>query len=308
MWPTVEVESKCAQGEVICPLPGDNRTRRSAGGVDTAPAKDDQYREVRSWMRQHERRAGAYLMAWIDRLRGRSPATPPTLGPLPADVGVPDPAEPLYAGALVFGPSRVSARAGRIAARPSGCVAGGCWPPKITSVRSVAFPDFLVGPMKERVASRSDDAEVFHLVTGCGPASAEHAAGLVRCCRKAAELGGLTPHELRHTAASLAVSQGASVLALQRMLGHDKPNTTLDFYAALFDDDPDDAVTGPVRPPLNSLRSGCGRGSGGPGRLREESRLTCMDVVPSAGHVEHGSGDDLWFSGGRLVVEADYEL
>ncbi|WP_328390741.1 hypothetical protein [Nocardia sp. NBC_00416] len=41
----------------------------------------------------------------------------------------------------------------------------------------------------------------------------------------AAEAGleGSTPHEMRHTAASLAVSQGASVLAVQRMLGHDKP-------------------------------------------------------------------------------------
>ncbi len=31
---------------------------------------------------------------------------------------------------------------------------------------------------------------------------------------------GLTPHELRHTAASLAVKAGANVKALQRMLGH----------------------------------------------------------------------------------------
>jgi site-specific recombinase XerD len=30
----------------------------------------------------------------------------------------------------------------------------------------------------------------------------------------------LTPHELRHTAASLAVSAGANVKAVQRMLGH----------------------------------------------------------------------------------------
>lgn len=38
----------------------------------------------------------------------------------------------------------------------------------------------------------------------------------------AAEIGepGLTPHALRHTAASLAVSAGANVKALQRMLGH----------------------------------------------------------------------------------------
>lgn len=51
---------------------------------------------------------------------------------------------------------------------------------------------------------------------------------------------GLTPHELRHNAASIAVSAGASVLAVQRMLGHDKPSTTLNVYSDLFDHDLDD--------------------------------------------------------------------
>ena len=59
---------------------------------------------------------------------------------------------------------------------------------------------------------------------------------------KAAKVGPLTPHELRHTAASLAVSAGASVLALQRMLGHDKPSTTLDVYSDLFDEDLDEVA------------------------------------------------------------------
>ena len=44
----------------------------------------------------------------------------------------------------------------------------------------------------------------------------------------AAVIGGLTPHELRHTAASLAVSAGASVLGVQRLLGHEKAFMTLD--------------------------------------------------------------------------------
>jgi integrase len=59
---------------------------------------------------------------------------------------------------------------------------------------------------------------------------------------KAAEdagLSGLTPHELRHTAASLAVSAGANVKAVQRMLGHASAAMTLDVYSGLFDDDLD---------------------------------------------------------------------
>jgi integrase len=47
---------------------------------------------------------------------------------------------------------------------------------------------------------------------------------------------------LRHTAASLAVSAGANVKAVQRMLGHARASMTLDVYADLFDDDLDNVA------------------------------------------------------------------
>ena len=43
-----------------------------------------------------------------------------------------------------------------------------------------------------------------------------------------------TPHNLRDTAASLAVSAGANVKAVQRMLGHASVAMTFDIYAGLF--------------------------------------------------------------------------
>ncbi|SDR20922.1 Site-specific recombinase XerD [Tsukamurella pulmonis] len=49
----------------------------------------------------------------------------------------------------------------------------------------------------------------------------------------------VTPHDLRHAYASLAVSAGANVKALQRALGHAKASMTLDTYADLFDEDLD---------------------------------------------------------------------
>jgi integrase len=55
---------------------------------------------------------------------------------------------------------------------------------------------------------------------------------------RAAGLDGLTPHELRHTAATLAVSAGANPKAAQRMLGHKSAAMTLHVYSGLFDDDP----------------------------------------------------------------------
>lgn len=49
----------------------------------------------------------------------------------------------------------------------------------------------------------------------------------------------VTPHELRHTAASLAVQSGADVRAVQRVLGHASAAMILDVYADLFDGDLD---------------------------------------------------------------------
>ncbi len=49
----------------------------------------------------------------------------------------------------------------------------------------------------------------------------------------------MTIHDLRHTAASLAISAGANVKAIQKMLGHAFAAMTLDVYADLFDDDLD---------------------------------------------------------------------
>ena len=46
----------------------------------------------------------------------------------------------------------------------------------------------------------------------------------------------VTPHDPQHTAASLAVSTGANVKAVQRMLGHTSAAMTLDVYADLFED------------------------------------------------------------------------
>ena len=47
----------------------------------------------------------------------------------------------------------------------------------------------------------------------------------------------VTAHDLRHTAASLAISAGANPKAVQTMLGHASAVLTLDTYADLFPDD-----------------------------------------------------------------------
>ncbi|CPU91834.1 phage integrase [Mycobacteroides abscessus] len=67
-----------------------------------------------------------------------------------------------------------------------------------------------------------------------------HAASV---CQEADEtFPTITPHDLRHTAASLAISAGANVKAVQRMLGHARASMTLDTYADLFDADLDEVA------------------------------------------------------------------
>ena len=63
--------------------------------------------------------------------------------------------------------------------------------------------------------------------------------GWFQAAVKRAGVQKITPHDLRHTCASLAVSAGVNVLALQRMLGHTSAAMTLDTYSDLFDDDLD---------------------------------------------------------------------
>jgi integrase len=54
---------------------------------------------------------------------------------------------------------------------------------------------------------------------------------------KAVSVDGLTPHELRHTCASLAIAAGANVKVLQTVLGRKTATLTLDRYGHLFPDD-----------------------------------------------------------------------
>ncbi|MGK8522189.1 tyrosine-type recombinase/integrase [Nocardia asteroides] len=71
-------------------------------------------------------------------------------------------------------------------------------------------------------------------------------------------LDGMVPHGLRHTAASLAISAGANIKVVQKMLGHKTATLTLDLYGHLFDDDLDpvaDAMNRGALTAADSLRT-----------------------------------------------------
>jgi integrase len=112
--------------------------------------------------------------------------------------------------------------------------------PKNHQHRSVPIPSFLVDMLAEVVASKASiDASVFTTWRGKPLRNLNFRRDVFDRAAEDAGVRNLTPHELRHTAASLAVSAGANVKAVQAMLGHSSAAMTLDVYSGLFDDDLD---------------------------------------------------------------------
>lgn len=113
-------------------------------------------------------------------------------------------------------------------------------PPKGRKSRSVPLTGFMAGRMAERIKGLPRDALVFPAPRGGWLRSHNFKRRTYDPAVAAAELpANLWVHDLRHTAASLAVASGASVKSIQRMLGHTSAALTLDTYAGLFDQDLD---------------------------------------------------------------------
>lgn len=112
--------------------------------------------------------------------------------------------------------------------------------PKTHQRRTVPLARSLVEPLSLRCDGRDGGDYVFTSPQG-GPIRLDNWRRRVfDPAVLAAGLADVTPHDLRHTAASLAISSGASIKAVQRMLGHASAAMTLDRYGHLYGDDLDD--------------------------------------------------------------------
>jgi integrase len=109
--------------------------------------------------------------------------------------------------------------------------------PKGHERREVPIPAFLIEDLAHHVEGKDPDDLVF---TGVRRGGALRSQIFRRAAfdQAAAAIGvpGLHPHELRHTAASLAIAAGANVKVIQQMLGHKSATMTLDQYGHLFGD------------------------------------------------------------------------
>lgn len=111
--------------------------------------------------------------------------------------------------------------------------------PKSDEPRSVSIPEFLVFELDALTRGRAGAALVFDDGHGRHLKRPVSHSGWFAGAVERAGVPRVTIHDLRHTAASLAISAGVNVKALQRMLGHASAAMTLDVYGDLFDEDLD---------------------------------------------------------------------
>jgi integrase len=116
-------------------------------------------------------------------------------------------------------------------------------PTKGRKARTVPVPDFVLTELSLQCAGKAPGDLVFSAADGGYLPRPKSSNGWFKRAVERAEVQPITPHDLRHTCASLAVSAGVNVLALQRMLGHTSAKMTLDTYSDLFDDDLDAVAT-----------------------------------------------------------------
>jgi integrase len=115
-------------------------------------------------------------------------------------------------------------------------------PTKTGERRTVPLPHFLAEQLGAYLADRPHDPDdlVFTMPQG-GPLRASKWGE--RYFRPAAASAGLPErlrvHDLRHTAASLAIRENASVKIVRAMLGHRSATQTLDRYGHLYPSDLD---------------------------------------------------------------------
>lgn len=112
-------------------------------------------------------------------------------------------------------------------------------PTKGREERSVPVPEFVCDELSVQCQGKTPGELVFTNQHGVYLQRPKSSNGWLTRAVAAAKVQPITPHDLRHTCASLAVSAGVNVLALARMLGHKDPSVTLRVYADLFDTDLD---------------------------------------------------------------------
>ena len=121
--------------------------------------------------------------------------------------------------------------------RKMGLVEG---PTKNHTARTVPVPSFVARLLATEINDCDEAALVFPSARGGGHLTLGQARyTFTKAVSAVGDIDGIRLHDLRHTCASLAISEGASVKVVQKLLGHKSAVLTLDRYGHLFRDDLD---------------------------------------------------------------------
>lgn len=106
------------------------------------------------------------------------------------------------------------------------------------SIRTIYLPQFVVDEMQEycnKLYGRTKQDRLFPLTK----------SRLEKEIKRGADIAGLKSirvHDLRHSHASLLISQGINIATISKRLGHENIQTTLKTYAHMFDADAKEAA------------------------------------------------------------------
>ncbi|MEC5200266.1 integrase [Arthrobacter sp. PL16] len=118
-------------------------------------------------------------------------------------------------------------------------------PPKNHEKRTVPMPRFLTQELMELTTGNPRESFVFRSSQGGALNDHNWRSRVFNLAVNDADLeaASLTPHKLRHTAASAAIAAGADVKVVQQMLGHKDATETLNTYGHLWPDRLDEVST-----------------------------------------------------------------
>jgi integrase len=111
--------------------------------------------------------------------------------------------------------------------------------PKNHQARTVPIPHWLATELKGLIHGRGPDDLVFTTLGGYPLRHSNFRRHVWNPAVAVAGVDGLTPHGLRHTAASLYIAAGTPPKVVQRILGHSSVAITLDLYGHLYPDEMD---------------------------------------------------------------------
>jgi integrase len=131
---------------------------------------------------------------------------------------------------------RIQVRRSVTYVRKTGLVEG---PTKNHNARTVPVPAFVTRLLATEIGNRDEAVLVFPSADGGHLTPGQARYGFTKAVSAVGDLERVRLHDLRHTCASLAISAGANVKVVQRLLGHKTAVLTLDRYGHLFPDDLD---------------------------------------------------------------------